>query len=186
MNDLSKPCRNGSLLGRSFESRCRRGCLILLILLLASIFVANPPVQSSTAAAFVPNVQSNQAKETGTASDIIEQFMEQKLEAAQSTLEAVMTNRFQQIQENAAKMVDLSRHAAWKQLSSASYVQDTADFVAAAEYLSRTAAAEDTEGTILAFNRLTSSCASCHQHVRRPRVAAVHGRSEELQLLADD
>ncbi len=111
----------------------------------------------------------------------VEEFMEKKLKAAQLTLEGVMTNRFQQIQDNAATMVDLSRHAAWKQMASPSYIQDTADFVSSAEFLNRMAASEDGEGTILAFNRLMTCCANCHQHVRTPRVA-INRPPSELQL----
>jgi cytochrome c556 len=114
----------------------------------------------------------------------IEQFMARKLKAAQLTLEGVMTNRFQQIQDNASEMVALSRDAAWKQMASPSYIQDTADFVSAAEYLNRVAAAEDAEGTIMAFNRVTACCANCHQHVRTPRVASLQ-RSTDATNAAD-
>lgn len=114
----------------------------------------------------------------------IEQFMARKLKSAQLTLEGVMTNRFQQIQDNASEMVALSRDAAWKQMASPSYIQDTADFVSAAEYLNRVAAAEDAEGTIMAFNRVTACCANCHQHVRTPRVASLQ-RSTDATNAAD-
>ena len=118
----------------------------------------------------------------GPARQDVEEFMARKLKAAQLTLEGVMTNRFQQVQDNADLLVDLSRHAAWKQLASPSYIQDTADFVAAAEYLNQRATAEDTEGTIMAFNRLTACCANCHQHVRTPRVASLELPSREHRL----
>lgn len=110
----------------------------------------------------------------------VAEFMALKLKAAQLTLEGVMTNRFQQIQHNASAMVDLSRHAAWKQMASPTYIQDTADFVAAAEYLNRVATAEDAEATSMAFNRVMDRCASCHQHVRTPRVA--DSRPDEKSL----
>ncbi|MBL8817526.1 MAG: cytochrome c [Planctomyces sp.] len=115
----------------------------------------------------------------------VEEFMARKLKSSQRTIEGVMTNDFQLIRDECSKMVDLSRHAAWKQLASPVYIQDTADFVAAAEFLEKMAAAEDAEGTSMAFSRLTASCANCHLHVRTPRVAQLkyNGLPEGRQLL---
>ena len=101
----------------------------------------------------------------------IEEFMARKLKAAQLTLEAVMTSDFEVIRDQSASMVDLSRHAAWKQMASATYVQDTADFVTAAEFFNRMAAAGDAVGVSVAYSQLVQSCTTCHQHVRAPRVA---------------
>lgn len=147
-------------------------------LCLAGLLLSAALLYWSSAAAAVPTAAVRAAGQRGDdeisakpSREDVEAFMARKLKAAQLALEGVMTNKFQQVQDNADLLVDLSRHAAWKQLASPSYIQDTADFVAAAEYLNRTAAAEDAEGAILAFNRVTACCANCHQHVRTPRVA---------------
>ncbi len=116
----------------------------------------------------------------------VEEFMARKLKSSQRTIEGVMTNDFQLIRDECSKMVDLSRHAAWKQLASPVYIQDTADFVAAAEFLEKMAAAEDAEGTSMAFSRLTASCANCHLHVRTPRVAQLeHNQLQENNQLSE-
>ena len=68
-------------------------------------------------------------------------------------------------------MSDLSRHEVWERMASSRFVQDTADFVTATEFLDRMAEAEDTEGVSLGFMRLTMTCANCHAHVRSSSVA---------------
>lgn len=112
----------------------------------------------------------------------VEKFMEQKLKAAQRTMRAVMVNDFQLIRDECSSMVDLSRHAAWKQMASPVYLQDTADFVDAAEFLQKMAAAEDAEGVSLAFARLTTTCTHCHLHVRTPRVAFLDREDDGRRL----
>ena len=78
-------------------------------------------------------------------------------------------------------MIELSRHEAWERMASARFVQDTADFVTAAEFLDRMAEAKDPEGTSLGFVRLTMTCTNCHSHVRTSSVA----RLDELRDAAD-
>lgn len=116
----------------------------------------------------------------------VEKFMEQKLKAAQRTMQAVMVNDFQLIRDECSAMVDLSRHAAWKQMASPVYIQDTADFVDAAEFLQKMATAEDSEGVSLAFARLTTTCTHCHLHVRTPRVAGLNSANGLIELASGE
>ena len=85
------------------------------------------------------------------------------------------------IQKATAEMIELSREAAWEQMVSYRFVQDTTDFVAAAEFLSRMADAKDAEGTSLGFMRLTMTCTNCHSHVRTASVAKLGGQSQPSQ-----
>ncbi|MCA9060064.1 MAG: hypothetical protein KDA85_16265 [Planctomycetaceae bacterium] len=103
----------------------------------------------------------------------MQEFMARKLHAAQLALEGVSTNDFAVLEETSEQMIDLSRHAAWQQLASPGYIQDTADFVSAAEFLNRMAQARDADGTAVAYSRLILCCANCHQHVRLPPMAAI-------------
>ena len=112
----------------------------------------------------------------------IEDFMARKLKAAQRTLEAVMTDQFEDIKNQSAELMDLSRHAAWKQLASSTYIQDTADFVATAEFLHRMAEAKDSTGVSLGYAKLVQSCAACHQHVRAPRIALNRHKTNRSSL----
>jgi hypothetical protein len=102
---------------------------------------------------------------------MMEKFMTRKLAGAQHALEGVSRDDHAMIQKATAEMIELSRQAAWEQMASYRFVQDTTDFVAAAEFLSRMAVAKDAEGTSLGFMRLTMTCTNCHNHVRTASVA---------------
>jgi cytochrome c556 len=101
----------------------------------------------------------------------MEKFMARKLAAAQRALEGVSRGDFELIRKSSAEMSDLSRHEVWERMASARFVQDTADFVTATEFLDRMAEAEDSEGVSLGFMRLTMTCANCHAHVRSSSIA---------------
>lgn len=113
----------------------------------------------------------------------MEKFMARKLAAAQRALEGVSRGDFELIRTASAEMSDLSRHEVWERMASARFVQDTADFVTATEFLDRMAEAEDTEGVSLGFMRLTMTCANCHAHVRSSNVAIQ--KLEDGQLVAN-
>lgn len=105
--------------------------------------------------------------------EAMQKFMARKLAAAQKALEAVAKDDFDQVRRSTAEMIELSRHEAWERMASPRFVQDTVDFVSAAEFLSRMAEAKDAEGSSLGFMRLTMTCTNCHQHVRTSSVADV-------------
>jgi hypothetical protein len=111
----------------------------------------------------------------------METFMTRKLAAAQRALEGVARDDHALIQKATAEMIELSRQAAWEQMASYRFVQDTTDFVAAAEFLSRMADAKDVEGTSLGFMRLTMTCTNCHNHVRTASVAKLDVAPERLK-----
>ena len=140
---------------------------LLIVITLATLLLLSVRRDSATSAA--QNASDDIAAKPQRAD--VHALMEKKLKAAQLAVEGVMKNDFEMVQESSAMMVELSRQAAWKQLASPSYIQDTADFVAAAEFLSRMAEAKDAEGVTLGFMKLTLNCSVCHQHVRTPRVA---------------
>ena len=103
--------------------------------------------------------------------DAMEKFMARKLAAAQRTLAGVAREDFELIRTTTTEMIELSRHEAWERMASPRFVQDTVDFVSAAEFLQRMAEAKDPEGTSLGFMRLTMTCTNCHSHVRTSSVA---------------
>jgi len=109
---------------------------------------------------------------------VMEKFMTRKLAAAQRALEGVTREDHELIQEATVEMIDLSRQAAWEQMASYRFIQDTADFVTAAEFLSRMADVKDAEGTSLGFMRLTMTCTNCHRHVRTAKIAKLEETSE--------
>jgi hypothetical protein len=101
----------------------------------------------------------------------MDELMKQKLAAAQGALEAVTREDYEQLRKVSLQMIALSHKEVWEQMASPRFVQDTADFVAAVEFMDRMATAGDTEGVTLGFARLTMACAECHRHMRTPTVA---------------
>ena len=138
--------------------------LVLLMMISAATAVLKLP-EVETSAAVQVEIAAPPDKKT------MEKFMTRKLAAAQRALEGVARDDHALIQKATAEMIELSRQAAWEQMASYRFVQDTTDFVAAAEFLSRMADAKDVEGTSLGFMRLTMTCTNCHNHVRTATVA---------------
>jgi len=141
------------------------------VMIIAAAFVALKPSEVKTSAAVQVEIAAPPDK------NVMEKFMTRKLAAAQRTLEGVAREDHELIQKATAEMIDLSRQAAWEQMASYRFVQDTTDFVAAAEFLSRMSDAKDAEGTSLGFMRLTMTCTNCHRHVRTASVAKLDGVS---------
>lgn len=104
----------------------------------------------------------------------MDELMKQKLTAAQGALEAVSREDFEQLHQVSLQMIALSHREIWEQMASPRFVQDTADFVAAVEFMDRMATANDAEGATLGFARLTMACAECHRHMRTPTVAGLN------------
>lgn len=111
----------------------------------------------------------------------MDEFMEQKLTAAKGALEAVTREDFEQLHEVSRQMVALSHKEIWEQMASPRFVQDTADFVAAVEFMDRMATARDAEGVSLGFVRMTMACAECHRHMRTPTIAALNLQPQRTQ-----
>ncbi len=148
---------------------------LFVLMIIAAAFVALKPSEVKTSAAVQVEIAAPPDK------NVMEKFMTRKLAAAQRTLEGVAREDHELIQKATAEMIDLSRQAAWEQMASYRFVQDTTDFVAAAEFLSRMSDAKDAEGTSLGFVRLTMTCTNCHRHVRTASVAKLDGIFEPLK-----
>ena len=138
----------------------------LIALMLSSAFIA---VYGVSGFASSNSIQDEIAAPANR--DAMEKLMAKKLSAAQGSLEGVAREDFARIRETTSQMIELSRLEAWERMASPRFVQDTIDFVAAAEFLNRMAVAEDAEGTSLGFMRLTMTCTNCHSHVRSSKVA---------------
>ena len=137
----------------------------VLLLLISAVIAVFKLSEVQTSAAVQVEIAAPPDKKT------MEKFMTLKLAAAQRALEGVTREDHELIQKATAEMIELSRQAAWEQMASYRFVQDTTDFVAAAEFLSRMANTKDAEGTSLGFMRLTMTCTNCHSHVRTASVA---------------
>lgn len=104
-------------------------------------------------------------------SSSMERLMQQKMAVAQQAFEAVARGNFEDTSQTANRLIALSRQELWQQMASPRFVQDTVDFVRAVELLDRMATAKDSDGTALAFTKVTLSCTNCHEHIRGARTA---------------
>ncbi len=152
-----------------------RSGLIVLMIVAAAIVTLKPSELKTSAAAVQVEIAAPPDKK------VMEKFMVLKLSAAQRALEGVTREDHELIQKATTEMIELSRQAAWEQMASYRFVQDTTDFVTAAEFLSRMAVAKDAEGTSLGFMRLTMTCTNCHRHVRTDSVAELDKASGPLK-----
>lgn len=100
------------------------------------------------------------------------EFMQSKLAALNRSMGAVAIDDFAAIERSGKELIDLSKQESWQQRSSPAYLQDTADFVAAAEYLIRAAGANDPQAVAHGYTAVVHSCLNCHRRVRTPKVAA--------------
>ena len=148
---------------------------LVLLLMISTVIAVLKLSEVQTSAAVQVEIAAPPDKKT------METFMTRKLAAAQRALEGVARDDHALIQKATAEMIELSRQAAWEQMASYRFVQDTTDFVAAAEFLSRMADAKDVEGTSLGFMRLTMTCTNCHNHVRTASVAKLDVAPERLK-----
>lgn len=148
------------------------GCVALMMSsAVITLACLEQPISASVEPVWVSRNEQQDEIAAPPDKNAMEKFMARKLLAAQKTLEAIAKDDFESIRKSTDEMIDLSRHEAWERMASARFVQDTADFVSAAEFLRRMADAEDSEGVSLGFTRLTLNCATCHGHVRRAAVA---------------
>lgn len=148
------------------------GCAALMVSsAVITLTCLEQPISASVEPVWLSRHQQQDEIAAPPDKNAMEKFMARKLLAAQKTLEAIARDDFESIRKTTDEMIDLSRHEAWERMASARFVQDTADFVSAAEFLRRMADAEDSEGVSLGFTRLTLNCATCHSHVRRAAVA---------------
>jgi cytochrome c556 len=95
-------------------------------------------------------------------------WMEQKLRLSSNILESLAHGDFEQMTANAELMLGLNKiESFWRRGEAASeYRAHLGQFALANRRLIRSARKENIEGAALAFNQLTVSCVSCHQHLR--------------------
>jgi len=101
----------------------------------------------------------------------LEDFMKAKLLAIDAAMESASTDNFTGVARAGIDLIQLSKQAAWNQHENATYLQDTADFVDATQFMIRMAHAQDRQGVASSFGAVSACCLDCHRHVRSPKVA---------------
>jgi hypothetical protein len=97
-------------------------------------------------------------------------IMEQKLVAANKAMEGLALNDFTKIKENAEKLNDLSKLAAWKLIETPRYENYSEEFQRITLKMAGQAKERNLEGAALAYVDMTLMCVKCHQHVREVKI----------------
>ncbi len=93
-------------------------------------------------------------------------WMKKKMEYSRNLLEGIATGDFDLIADNARAMKGLSKVEAFVRGRSANYRTHLQAFEAATDELIRQADKSNLDGSLTAFNKITSSCVKCHKHLR--------------------
>lgn len=144
---------------------------IVAVMLTYAVIVWTEPVTVKASPALPESLQDEIA--APPSKDAMDELMQQKLAAAQDALEAVSREDYDKLHDASLEMIALSHKEAWERMASPRFVQDTADFAAAVEFMDRMATAKDAEGITLGFVRVTMTCAECHRHIRSLKVATL-------------
>jgi hypothetical protein len=97
-------------------------------------------------------------------------LMKQKLAAAQKVLEGLALNDYTLIEENAGKLNDLSKQAAWKLIETPRYGLYSDEFQRITLKMANDAKKKDINAATLAYVEMTMNCVRCHEHVREVRI----------------
>jgi hypothetical protein len=97
-------------------------------------------------------------------------LMRKKLTHSQKVLEGIALGNFKTIARHAEDLIDISKAAEWKAVSTARYKVYSNDFRRVAETLIEKAKEKNLDGAALAYMELTLSCVKCHKHVREVRM----------------
>lgn len=98
------------------------------------------------------------------------EFMRKKLEHSQKVLEGIAIGDFDKISRHAGELLDLSKLAEWRVLTTPRYELHSNDFRRSAQTLIDEAKAKNLDGAALAYVDLTLNCVKCHKHVREIRM----------------
>ncbi len=130
----------------------------------------------------LPSLESATAEVPGqelvVVDESLEDFMKSKLTAINGAMASAARDDYNAVEKAGMDLIQLSKQASWKQRANAAYIQDTADFVAAAEYMVRMAREEDSLGVANSYSAVATCCLTCHRHVRAPRLAMKHASPE--------
>jgi cytochrome c556 len=111
------------------------------------------------------------AQASPTQGPALDRLMQKKLVCSQKILEAVVTSRWADLEEQSRVLETLTRDPAWLVLNAPEYARHSNTFIDAARALHDAAAKRDLEATPQAYIALTMSCVQCHRYLARSRIA---------------
>ena len=115
----------------------------------------------------------------------IKEEMRFKLFYAQSILEGIVTENFPLISTNTYKMKRFSQQPAWDVRQTPEYRRLTTDFQRALSSLSIAAEQRNVDSATVYYFQLTTSCVTCHKHLRGAQVSSTTRPDGPLFALGD-
>lgn len=141
---------------RRFSSRS----LVSIAAFTALLFVCGLGVYLGAQDPGVPSLRPNQV---GT-------FMAAKLPHVHGALDALATESFEQLFQNAQQLELLTLEEDWSVLQTEDYRRHSDRFRAACRELKQAATEQDMPAATMAYIELTFKCVQCHRHVRGQHV----------------
>jgi cytochrome c556 len=102
------------------------------------------------------------------------EFMREKLELAQRTLEGITTEDYDLIIAKGTRLSAMTKEADWRLFENPDYDQQSVTFRRHVDAIVRAAKKKDSDAATLAYVRMTMSCVDCHKLVRGKLVASAH------------
>lgn len=93
-------------------------------------------------------------------------IMQQKLDHAHALLEALITEDFESLEDNAGALRALSEEAGWFVLQSPEYTERSTAFRLAVAEIEASAKEKNLDGAALGYVEMTLKCVQCHQFLR--------------------
>jgi cytochrome c556 len=100
-------------------------------------------------------------------------LMRQKLDHAQSALEAITLENFELLAVHAGKMRALGEQPSWNLFDTAEYAEQSLLFKRNVDQLSKAARERNLDGATLAYTKVTFSCVECHKYIRDRKVKLI-------------
>jgi hypothetical protein len=116
-----------------------------------------------------PSKKAKKAKEDPVGDKALKAFMRQKLGAMQQVLRGIVTEDYERIQKNAARMRTMGTAAQWNVVQGPIYGDYRASFRRSAELLSKAAKSKNADAAMLVYMQATLNCIECHRYVREPK-----------------
>jgi hypothetical protein len=96
----------------------------------------------------------------------VTELMQKKLKHSQKVLEGVAVGDLEEIANNAAELIALSKQAEWSVSQSPQYELRSNEFRRSAEELVKYAKAKNLDAAAMSYIELTMTCVKCHEYGR--------------------
>lgn len=117
------------------------------------------------------DAKKKDAKDKENDDGLLVEFMQKKLGASSEILRGLMIEDYELIQENADKLLVMSKAEQWRASNDMMYLQHSKQFRITVEELKRKAGKRSIDGVSLAWVNTTMNCIQCHEWVRNFMVA---------------